>query len=165
MVALAHTLAGATDEAQSNIERYERDIEGSTHRGAQRRVRFLHGMLSRASGNTEQAIASLGEAESRLSAGGFGGEHAQIWFALAQAHMEAGQHDQARQWFQRILDSPVERLFSPVPYVRSFYFLGKIDEEGGEMDQALEHYRRFFEFWQDGDLDRDRIAEVEAKIG
>ena len=47
---------------------------------------------------------------------------------------------------------------------RSFYFLGKIHEERGEMDEARNYYWQFVEFWDDGDLDRDRVEEARSKI-
>jgi hypothetical protein len=51
------------------------------------------------------------------------------------------------------------------PYVRSFYFLGKIHENRGEMEKAGEYYRRFYEYWKDGDVDRERVEEAKAKCG
>ncbi len=38
------------------------------------------------------------------------------------------------------------------------------DEERGEMDEARKYYRRFVEFWGDGDLDRDRVEEARSKL-
>jgi hypothetical protein len=32
------------------------------------------------------------------------------------------------------------------------------------MDEAREHYRRFYEYWKDGDMDRERAEEAERKI-
>ena len=57
-------------------------------------------------------------------------------------------------------ESTTEHILAPIPYVRSFYFLGKIHEERGEMDEARKYYRRFVEFWGDGDLDRDPVEEA-----
>ena len=52
----------------------------------------------------------------------------------------------------------------PVPYVRSFYFLGKIHEIRGEKRESLEHYKCFFSMWKGGDIDTGRLAEVESKL-
>jgi len=43
-------------------------------------------------------------------------------------------------------------------YVKSFYMLGKIYEEQGDTDKAIEHYEKFFDLWKDAD---PGIAEVE----
>ena len=60
--------------------------------------------------------------------------------------------------------SGYERARSPIEYVRSFYFLGRIYEQQGDAAKSREAYRRFVGYWKDGDLDRDRIAEAQKKI-
>ena len=45
-----------------------------------------------------------------------------------------------------------------------FYFLGKIHENQGEMDKAREYYRRFYEYWKDGDMDREQVEEAKKKL-
>ena len=64
----------------------------------------------------------------------------------------------------RVADAGFERFSSPIEYVRSWYFLGKIHERRGDARKAREAYRRFVGYWKDGDLDRDRVAEVEQKL-
>jgi hypothetical protein len=32
------------------------------------------------------------------------------------------------------------------------------------MEKAREYYRRFYDYWKDGDMDRERVEEVESKI-
>ena len=58
----------------------------------------------------------------------------------AGAYFEAGQEDQAAPWFQQIVDSTTERVWWPIPYVRSFYFLGKgvSMKNQGDMEKAFE---------------------------
>ncbi len=68
-------------------------------------------------------------------------------------------------WFERIIESTTERFWSPLPYVRSFYFLGTIHENRGDMGRAREYYRRFHEYWKDGDMDRERVEEAKRKLG
>jgi serine/threonine protein kinase len=75
-----------------------------------------------------------------------------------------GRDREAAQSFQRIADAGYERFAWPIPYVRSFYFLGQISEKSGDAVKARESYRRFLGYWKDGDLDRTRVAEVEQKL-
>ena len=56
-------------------------------------------------------------------------------------------------------------LVQPIEFVRSFYFLGRIYEQQGDTAKSREAYRRFVGYWKDGDLDRERIAEAQKKIG
>ncbi len=91
-------------------------------------------------------------------------QHVPIWYSLAPAYLESGDEEQAAEWFQRIVESTIEHVWWPIQYVRSFYFLGKIHENRGEMDKAREYYRRFYEYWKDGDMDRERVEEARKKL-
>ena len=91
-------------------------------------------------------------------------QHVPIWYSLASTYLEAGDDDKASEWFQRIAEATVERVEWPIHYVRSFYFLGKIHENRGEMEKAREYYRRFYEYWKDGDMDRERVEEARKKL-
>jgi len=73
--------------------------------------------------------------------------------------------EKAAEWFLRVAESTTEHVSWPIPYVRSFYFLGKIHENRGEMEKAREYYRRFYEYWKDGDMDRERVEEAKSKLG
>ena len=90
--------------------------------------------------------------------------HVEVWFALGEAYMGAGRTKDAEAWFQKIADAGMERSLRPIPFVRSFYYLGKIREGRGDMTGAREAYRRFVGYWKDGTMDRDRVAEAERKI-
>jgi tetratricopeptide (TPR) repeat protein len=130
-----------------------------------RRLHQLDAEIALARGNAEQAAAELEQAESMLPARGFGGnQHVPIWYSLASAQLAAGNETQAAQWYQKIAESTTEHISWPIPYVRSFYFLGKIHENRGEMDRAREYYQRFLNFWQDGDMDREHVEEAQQKI-
>jgi hypothetical protein len=58
-----------------------------------------------------------------------------------------------------------EHISCPIPYVRSFYYLGKIYEQQGELEKARKHYRPFFDYWKEGELDRPRVEEAARKMG
>ena len=122
---------------------------------------LLQGELALARSDYDQAVASLNEAESMLPPRGADGIHIVIWYSLATAHREAGNFGEARRWYERIVWATEERLFEPVRYVRSFYFLGKLDAQRGNDDDAEDSFERFLEHWEDGEIDRDRVREVE----
>jgi tetratricopeptide (TPR) repeat protein len=133
--------------------------------------RHLVGELAHLRGDIPQALRELQQALSLLPERGvpsqFGGvfpRHVPIWFSLAKVNHKAGEIDEAAKWFQRITESTTERLWWPIPYVRSFYFLGKIHEKRSEMEKAREYYQRFVDYWGDGDMDRERVEEARRKI-
>jgi len=57
------------------------------------------------------------------------------------------------------------RLYYLIEFVRSLYFLGEINERRGDRAKAADYYRRFLQYWGDGDIDRDRVAEARKRIG
>ena len=87
--------------------------------------------------------------------------HIVIWYSLATAHREAGNLGEARHWYERIVWATEERLFEPVRYVRSFYFLGELYAQQGDDGGAEESFERFLEHWEDGEIDRERVRDVE----
>ncbi len=36
--------------------------------------------------------------------------------------------------------------------------------ESGETEKARENYKRFYDFWKDGDFDRERVEEARTKL-
>jgi hypothetical protein len=50
-------------------------------------------------------------------------------------------------------------------FVRSLYFLGQINERNGDTEKARSFYRRFVQYWENGEIDRERVAEARRKIG
>ena len=65
---------------------------------------------------------------------------------------------------QRIVDAGRGRVGAPLEFVRSLYLLGQINEQTGDRAKATAYYRRFVQYWGDGDMDRDKIAEAKKKI-
>jgi len=134
-----------------------------------RRHHHLMGALALASGDAARAIDELTTAQSMLSMRGFDvgfgpPPHVPIWYSLASAYLATGDGTSAAQWFEKIVESTDEHVAWPVQYVRSFYLLGKIHENRGDMATARQYYRRFVDFWKGGDLDRERVEEALGKI-
>lgn len=48
--------------------------------------------------------------------------------------------------------------------MRSFYFVGMLRDREGNVTGAREASRRVVGYWKHGDLDRQRVAEAEAKL-
>ena len=95
---------------------------------------------------------------------GGGAAHVPIWSAVGEALLQSGRPAEALPWFEKVATSGYERVRQPIPFVRSFYFLGQIHEKQGDKLRSQEAYRRFVSYWKDGDLDRARVAEAQRKI-
>lgn len=167
--ALALARLDRWDEAEQAAEQIRGLIDTIPSERWRRSYGHLAGVFSLLRDDAPGAIEKLTAAEPLLAARAAPhlldtDEHVPLWFSLASAHLANGDEDEAARWFQRISDCTTEHINWPVQYVRSFYFLGKIHEERGEMDKAREYYQRFLDFWGEGDLDRERVAEARSKL-
>ena len=136
-----------------NIKRLKNQLAG--------RIALLHH-------DTARAIEELTRAEARLppypgSPPGIGQASA-IRFDLGSAYLAAGNDTDALARFQRIVDGGIQRIWNPIEFVRSLYHLGQIYERRGDRDRAKAFYRRFVQYWGDGDIDRERVAEARKRI-
>jgi tetratricopeptide (TPR) repeat protein/TolB-like protein len=84
-------------------------------------------------------------------------------FELASAYFQSGNLTEAAARFERIVNGGILRANSPVDFVRSLYFLGQISERNGDRVKARDYYRRFVQYWGDGELDREQVAEAKRK--
>jgi len=167
--AIAQAMLDRHDEAHKTAETLKLRTASLPTEKEVRRYSHLMGELALAHGESTAAIEALTKAESMLPPRGFPAvwntaQHVPIWFSLAAAYLAVGDEAKAAEWFARITDSTTEHINWPIPYVRSFYFLGKFHENRGEMEKAREHYQRFVDHWKDGDLDREQVRESLDKI-
>ena len=92
--------------------------------------------------------------------------HVPIWFALASAYRIAGKDAEAARWFQRVADSGYEHIYALADSVRQeLLFPRRHRREQGSLEKARPYYQRFLDYWKNGDIDRDRMAEAARKIG
>ncbi len=83
----------------------------------------------------------------------------------ARAHLSGGNDAEATRRFTQVVEAGWGRLFTPIEYVRSLYYLGQLAERAGDRAKARQHYGRFLDYWKDGDIDRDKVADALRKIG
>ncbi len=169
LLTVAQVLAqmGRRPEAEDMIAEMSTKADPLSGNRDSRRVHWARGLVGLAAGDAAGAIKALESAQATLPARGSNpgqNPHAPIWYSLGEANLAAGRDRDAAQAFQRVADAQYERLQWPIEFVRSFYFLGKIHEKAGDSIKAREAYRRFLGYWKNGDLDRERIAEVERKL-
>ena len=86
---------------------------------------------------------------------------ANYWTGRAQ--LAAGNDSAAAAAFDKVATAGYARMFTPIEYVRSLYYLGAIADRQGDRAKAREYYGRFLKYWKDGDIDRDQVAEALKK--
>ncbi len=92
---------------------------------------------------------------------------------LAECQLKAGQLDQAEKSLFELLVVNNKRFgIRAILYPKSFYLLGKIYEQKGDVKAAVEHYERFLELWKDADehlpdlIDaKERYAKLKDRAG
>ena len=168
MLAWLLAVAGRHEASNAEIATLIASIQPVAKARDSRNAAFAQGLVALALHDSKAAISSLTEAQAGLSPKAPSHLHLPwhipIWSAMGQALLEAGRPSDALPWFRKVAESVNEHAFEPIDYVRSFYFLGRIYEQQGDLTKARESYQRFVNYWKDGDLDRDRVAEARRKI-
>jgi tetratricopeptide (TPR) repeat protein/TolB-like protein/predicted Ser/Thr protein kinase len=167
-LARAHARAGRRSDAEAALTRATRTVDTGEVAWRPYETAFARGIVALESGDAQGAVDALSKAEAALSPRAPYivplNPHVPVWHALGRALQLTGRDRDAVQRFERVTTSGYERFAAPVEYVRSFYFLGQLQEKNGDSAAARESYRKFVELWKDGDLDRDRIADAERKL-
>ncbi len=136
------------------------------NRVEERQLYHLRGRRALARGEAAAAVEALRQAQALLSPRGVEihaytmPDHVPVWFALGTAELAAGDPEAALEWFRRVAESGAEHIEFPVPWARSFYFLGRIHQQRGETAAARRSFERFLGLWRHGDLDRDQVGEA-----
>jgi len=170
LAALAQSRLGRPADAAKTVDELTRRANALPSDREKRRVRALAGVMALDRGDTRRAIAELTQAEATLPPRGVGGgvaafpQHVPIWFALGSAYLAAGNLTEAASRFEKIVGATVARIQYPVEFVRSLYFLGQIADRQGDRAKAAAAYRHFLEYWADGEIDRDKVADAQKKL-
>ena len=84
----------------------------------------------------------------------------QIRFFLGESLWQTDRRDEAAEVFRAIEGAGLPRVNQPQHWVRSLWYLGNYHADNGENESAERYFSRFLEYWGDGELDRDKVAEA-----
>jgi tetratricopeptide (TPR) repeat protein len=91
-------------------------------------------------------------------------EHLLFADALGTAFYQSGDLNSARQEYEKIISLGTGRLDYGDLYVRSYYRLGKINEQQGKKVEAAEHYRKFLFLWKDVDPGLPEVEDARKRL-
>jgi len=150
----------STNEAQRTADELKEMIERGMNKKEMRYYHHLTGRIELGRGNYSKAIEYFEKAISLLPSENDPDYdyHASFIEPLALAHFKAGDLENARAEYERIISLTLGRLGFGDIYAKSFYMLGKIYEEKVWKGKAIEHYQKFLDLWKEAD---PGIAEVE----
>jgi tetratricopeptide (TPR) repeat protein len=151
---------GLADEAQKIVDRLDELVMEGSNKNAIRLSYLVKGEIEKEKGNFPLAIELLKKAIPLLPAeDDLGVEGHPIFYeSLAETYYRSGDLVKASEIFERISLLTVSRINFGDIYAKSFYMLGKINEEQGNIAKSIEHYEKFLDLWKDAD---PGIAEVE----
>ena len=78
--------------------------------------------------------------------------------------MKLGEWERAGDVCSRILSLTNGRIHYGDIYVKTFYRLGKVAEERGDTQEAVEQYKKFLELWQDADPGIQEVEEAGIRL-
>jgi tetratricopeptide (TPR) repeat protein/TolB-like protein/predicted Ser/Thr protein kinase len=168
-IALAQSHLGQQAEFQKTEDELAHRANLLPSNREKRRVQLLSGVRALDRGDLEKAVGELGGAETSLSfAGGPAAlgfaPQVPVWFALASAQLAAGNLVEAAVRFEKIVNATTMRVNYPIEFVRSLYFIGQIAERQGDRAKAAAYYRHFLQYWNDGEVDRDKVADAQKRL-
>jgi tetratricopeptide (TPR) repeat protein len=150
---------GSIDETRKTCDELKTLIESSMNSKKMRMHHHLVGMIELDRENYSEAIDNFKNAISLLPfQQSTGDRHAMFIDPLALAYYKSRDFEKAQKEYENITQLTVGRLNYGDIYAKSFYMLGKIYEQQGERDKAIEHYEKFLDLWKDAD---PGIAEVD----
>jgi tetratricopeptide (TPR) repeat protein len=91
-------------------------------------------------------------------------QRVELQYDLARAALAGGDAEAARRALQRVVDAGLDRVFAPIPYVRSLAMLAALEEKQGRSADARRLYERYLGYWKDGQLDRAEVLRAGRRV-
>jgi tetratricopeptide (TPR) repeat protein len=162
---LAYLKNEKLNEAKSTAEELKQCVEKT---GIQKYIRYYHyllgmiaqkkGLLSLAIKDFEEALLLFSHQQSMYD------DHAFYLNGLASAYYQMRDLEKANDQYQKIISLTTGRLRWGDIYVKSFYWLGKISQEEGWGEEAIEHYEKFLQLWENADPDLPETADAKKQL-
>ncbi len=162
---LVYVNSNQLDEAQKTADQLEALIIISLNKNAIRQSTLLKGMIESKRGNFSSAIELISEAIALLPHEfEFSNNHAIYFENLADAYQKSGDLEKAKETYEKISLLTLSIVRFGDVYVKSFYRLGKINEELGNSVAAIENYEKFLDLWKDADPGIDEVGDAKKSL-
>ncbi|MBD3413670.1 MAG: protein kinase, partial [Candidatus Aminicenantes bacterium] len=164
----AFLIMDSIDGAQKAADDIKELVEKGTNKKDIRYAHHLLGLIELKRKNIDKAIDYFKEAVSLLpyenGMSPFSQDQANFSEPLASAYYESGDLKRAREEYEKILTFNMGKLYMGDIYARSLYWLGRIYEEEGDADGAVEYYERFLELWKDADPGLAEVKDARERL-
>jgi serine/threonine protein kinase/Tfp pilus assembly protein PilF len=160
LTGLAYIRNNALLQAEQTASALKEYIEEGSHKTAIRLYYHLRGEIELKKGDYPHAIEEL---EKSVSLALYQSD-ALFSSSLARAYYLAGQYNDAREEYTRILNLRYGIKGYGDIYAKSFYMLGKIYEQQGNTAKAIEHYEKFLSLWKDADPGLPEVEDAKKRL-
>jgi len=168
---LAYLQMEAMDKARSTAADLKKIIQNSVFKKTLRFSYHLTGRIELEQGNISKAIELFRQAESLCPNQRYLYYKDHVPFlitpildALASAYFRNQDFEKARKTYEKIISLTAARLYYGDIYAKSFYGLGKINEQLGNTAKAIEHYQKFLSLWKDADLGIPEVGDAKKRL-
>jgi tetratricopeptide (TPR) repeat protein len=163
---IAYTRMESFDEASRIAGEIRGLIPTWMHKKLMRYQDHLLGMIEFERGNFTESIRYLRQAVQSLYSPEENLPRIQAYFfyTLAQAYYKAGNMNGARRESEKILSLHLGRIGEGDFYAKSLYTLGKISEQQGQKEMAIDHFERFLDLWKNADPGMLEIDDAKARL-
>ncbi len=165
---LANLALNRRSELEKTVLRLKSLCEKGPSSDRMRYYYHLKGEIELSGGDFTQAVDYFAQSFDHLPAQGkpwlHGDDHALFIDSLAEALYAAGEPIKALEKLEELRALSVGRLAYGDMYARSYYKLGKIREENGLSDIAIEFYHRFLALWEAADPGIPEVLDARQRI-
>jgi tetratricopeptide (TPR) repeat protein len=84
--------------------------------------------------------------------------------SLARTYLALGEKRKAAEALEALVNSGMERVFYPVPYIRALYTLGRLRLDLGEKARGRELLQKFLTHWGKADWELPEVRDARARL-
>jgi serine/threonine protein kinase/tetratricopeptide (TPR) repeat protein len=156
---LAYIKMKNIEKAVETAQTLKQKIEKSESKKHMRLYYHLMGSIALENNQVIKAVDYLQKAISLLPSQVYGIINHSIFFeSLASAYYKAGDLENAKRQYEKIISLTMGKLQWGDIYVNSYYWLGNIYQKRDLKEKSIENYKKFLQLWKNAD---PNIAELE----
>jgi len=153
------------EEAGKTAEQLKQLISETWNKKHMRHYLHLIGEITFASGKQTEPIENFRNALSLLPSQCYGYEdHPFYMGSLASAYYQAGNSEEARKIYESMSALTWGQVSFGDIFALSFYRLGKIFQEEGSTDRAIDFYEKFLDLWKNADFTSSEVTDARKQL-